>query len=32
VAEYVLNKATNYNRWIGGMAKFRRQVRPPTQS
>jgi NAD(P)-dependent dehydrogenase (short-subunit alcohol dehydrogenase family) len=32
VADYLLNKATDYNRWIGGMAKLRRKVLPVPQS
>jgi short-subunit dehydrogenase len=27
VADYIVNKATNPNRWIGGMRKFRRRVK-----
>ncbi|MDG2459546.1 MAG: SDR family NAD(P)-dependent oxidoreductase [Luminiphilus sp.] len=30
VHQYHLNKAQNYNRWIGGMRKLRRSMRPPT--
>ena len=30
VTQYLLNKAQNYNRWIGGMRKLRRSMPPPT--
>jgi hypothetical protein len=29
VGQYHLNKAQNYNRWIGGMRKLRRSMSPP---
>jgi short-subunit dehydrogenase len=29
VEQYHLNKAQNYNRWIGGMRKLRRSMSPP---
>lgn len=32
VHQYHLNKAQNYDRWIGGMRKLRRNIRPPTLS
>jgi hypothetical protein len=31
VAQYMANKAANYDRWIGGMAKFRRSVLPASR-
>ena len=30
VAQYYLNKAQNYDRWIGGMRKLRQSMPPPT--
>ena len=30
VLNYFRNKAENYDRWIGGMRKLRRSLRPPT--
>jgi len=30
VARYWANKVANYDRWIGGMAKLRRSMHPPT--
>ena len=32
VRQYHLNKAENYDRWIGGMRKLRRKYAPPTLS
>jgi NAD(P)-dependent dehydrogenase (short-subunit alcohol dehydrogenase family) len=32
VEQYHLNKAQNYNRWIGGMRKLRRSMSPPKLS
>ncbi|MDX1508390.1 MAG: hypothetical protein R3358_08930, partial [Woeseiaceae bacterium] len=29
VRNYILNKATDYDRWIGGMRKFRRSLEKP---
>ena len=30
VLQYARNKSQNYDRWIGGMRKLRRNMRPPT--
>ena len=30
VLQYAQNKSQNYDRWIGGMRKLRRNIRPPT--
>jgi hypothetical protein len=30
VEQYHRNKGQDYNRWIGGMRKLRRSMRPPT--